>query len=74
MEDVSNQFKIALALTNLGLDHLTTPSFQQVKDGFGHSLERGRDFMGRTVTCKHSYTSYSFAHFSPLTQGTRLPT
>ena len=57
--ELKNQFKITLASTNLGLDHINTPSFQQVIDGFGHSLEHGRDLSERMVTHKHSYTSYS---------------
>ena len=68
MEDVFNESKIKLASTNLGLDHLTTPYFQQVKDGFGLTLESGRDFLEMMVTHKNCYTLSTFSYFSPPTQ------
>jgi hypothetical protein len=71
MEDVANEFKTTLTSTTLGLDHPTAPSFQQVQDGFGHTLECGRDFLERMVTHKRSYASSSSAHFPPPTQGSR---
>jgi len=55
----------------LGLDHPTSPSFQQVQDGFGYTLGCERDFLERMVTRKRSYTSSSSAQFPPPTQGSR---
>ena len=59
MEDVANEFKSPLVSSSLGLDHRTAPYFQQVEDGFGHTLQRQKYFLERMVTCKRSYTSSS---------------
>ena len=61
MEDVSNEFKATLVSIYLGLDHPTTPYFRQVEDGFGHTLQRKKDFLERMVNRKRSYTSSSYA-------------
>ena len=69
MESVANEFKTELTSTTLGLDHPVASSFQQLQDGFEHTLERERDFLERMVTHKHSYASSSYAHFPTPTQG-----
>jgi len=70
MEDVANEFKATLVSSSLGLDHPTAP-FRQVEDGFGHTLQRQKDFLERMVTRKRSYTSSSSAYFPPPTHGTK---
>ena len=69
MESVANEFKTTLTSTTLGLDHPIASSFQQLQDGFGHTLECEREFLARMVTRKRSYTSSNYAHFPTPTQG-----
>ena len=71
MEDVANEFKETLVSSSLGLDHPTAPYFRQVEDGFGHTLQRQKDFLERMVTHKQSYASSSYAHFPTPKQGSR---
>ena len=71
MEDVANEFKATMVSSSLGLDHPTVPYFQQVKDGFGHTLQHQKYLLERMVTRKHSYTSSSSACFPTPTHGTK---
>jgi len=71
MEDVANEFKATLVSSSLGLDHPTAPYFRQLEDGFGHTLQRQKDFLEMMVTRKRSYTSSSSAYFPPPTHGTK---
>ena len=71
MEDVSNESKATLVSSSLGLDHPTAPCFRQQEDGFGHTLQRQKDFLERMVTRKRSYTSSSSAYVPPPTHGNK---
>ena len=72
MESVANEFKTTLTSTTLRLYHPVASSFQQLQDGFGHTLERERDFLERIITRKRSYASSSYAHFPTLTHGSSV--